>query len=193
MKKIFLSVSILGIFLCFAGLGECWSWGKKQDQPPAKADEQTTLVPAAPEAAASSASAPIAVVPAAKKADAEKTKGLRDKKKSDLNNTQWEIEVMALSGKGAKQNDTLVFKENKFSSAEFLKTGFKESNYTLSVLDGGMVVVETMQTSEKDGSIFWRVEFDASLSTCKGVMSRQLSGNKTEDYSFVSVVKKPIL
>jgi hypothetical protein len=190
MKRVFLSGIIFSIFLYFTANGECWSWGKKQDQAPAKANDQTASAPAV---AASLNPAPSAIVPEVKKVDVEKTRGLREKKKSDLNNTQWEIEVMALSGKGAKQSDILVFKDNKFSSEEFLKTGFKESNYTLSVLDSGMVVVETMQTSEKEGSIFWRVEFDASITACKGVMSRQLSGNKTEDYSFASVAKKPIL
>ncbi|MEK7849672.1 MAG: hypothetical protein AAB213_02470 [Candidatus Omnitrophota bacterium] len=186
MKKIFLCVLMLGIFLCFTSLGECWSWGKQEVKAKDKAASAPVVVaPANPE--------PSAVVPEVKKADVEKTKSLREKKKSELNNTEWEIEAMALSGKGAKQSDILVFKDNKFSSEEFLKTGFKESNYTLSVLDSGMVVVETMQTSEKEGAIFWRAEFDASLTACKGVMSRQLSGNKTEDYSFASVAKKPIL
>jgi hypothetical protein len=123
----------------------------------------------------------------------EKQRALRAKKRTEVNNNQWEIDVMALDGKGAKQKDLLIFKDNKFCSDNFSKSGFGPSNYTLSILDDGSVVVETMQSADKEGILFWRVELDPQLVACKGILSRQLGENKTEDYSFISVGKKPVM
>ncbi len=187
MKKVFGGVLVIILSLCFALSGYCWTWGKKDTTPAAPAAAPEKGLSEAPAAAASPAA------PEAKKVDTSKMRELREKKRDELKNTQWDIDVMALSGKGAKQKDIIIFSDNKFSSEEFAKSGFKESNYTLTVQDNGLVVVETMQTNDKEGSIFWRIEFDSSLASCKGVMSRQLSGNKTDDYSFVSTAKKPFV
>lgn len=131
-------------------------------------------------------------VPAVTSAQLEKQRALRDKKKALINNNQWDVEISPLSGKGAKQTDTLAFRDNKFFSSNFGKMGFAPSNYTLTVADDASVVIETMQSSEKEGIVFWRIEMDKDAALCKGILSRQLSENKTEDFSFNSTGKKPV-
>ena len=66
----------------------------------------------------------------------EKQRVLRDKKKAQVNNNQWDVEISPLSGKGAKQTDVLIFRDNKFASNAYAKVGFSPSNYTLTVADG---------------------------------------------------------
>ena len=56
-----------------------------------------------------------------------------------------------LGGKGKKEAETVVFKDNQVSFVSYGKKGFPSTNFTLSVQDDGMVVWETMQTSEKAG------------------------------------------
>jgi hypothetical protein len=189
MKKIAISGLIFVFLTSFTTLGFCWPWDKNA----AQATKNAPAI-AAPEAAAKQAPVVQEVSKEAakpSKSSIDKDRMLREKKKSALNNSQWDIEVVALSGKGSKQKDVLVFYENKFSSDVYSKLGFNASNYTLTLQENGMAVVETMQTSEKEGIIFWRIELDPAVTVCKGVLSRQLPNNKSEDYSFVSVAKKP--
>jgi hypothetical protein len=189
MRKVFyLSAVVLILSFAKATSGGCWPWDKKSPppamQPPAQAAVQKTGVPAASTVSASQGVRPPS------KAELDKMRATREKKRGELNNTQWELTVKPLSGKGKEQKNTLIFQDHMFSSEEFLKKGFQPSNYTLTVLDNGVVVVETMQTSEKEGLIFWRVEFDEPLTTCKGVFSRQLPHSKSEDFSLRSISRK---
>lgn len=180
-------------FVCVAP-GYCLPWGKKaapvsKQAPVKEAASQEVVMPekAQPEVATPKPSVEAKKASAVQaKVDVTKVKAMREKKRKEINETQWPIEIVALSGKGSKQKDVLVFKENKLFSDEYAKKGFMPSNYTLSFQENGPVVVETMQTSDKEGIAFWRVELDQSLSSCKGVVSRQFTDNKTEDYSFAS-------
>lgn len=189
MKRIIVGGIVFISLTCFAVSGFCWPWDKKAEQETKKApvaaahQEDLKPAPVAPQE-------PKEAVKAGK-TGIDKDRMLREKKKSALNNSQWDVVVTALSGKGLKQNDVLTFYENKFSSDAYSKIGFNASNYTMTLQENGMAVVETMQTSEKEGIIFWRIELDPSVTECRGVLSRQLSTNKTEDYSFVSTSKKP--
>lgn len=202
MKKL----ALLSLMICFCAMASAadaaWPWQKKpvsapQAQAPAAAAAEATSVaaPAAPETAVKEAPAKVTdATPVQPSGPAlEKQRAQRAKKRAEVNNNQWEVDVMALNGKGEKQKDFLVFKDNKFSSENYSKIGFGPSNYTLSILDDGSVVVETMQSADKEGIIFWRIEWDSQLIVCKGILSRQLSENKTEDYSFLSVGKKPVM
>lgn len=181
MKKVLLFVLLSVFSLSFTCAGQCWPLGKKASADP----KDQVAKPAASEAKASQEPS------RASQKELDKMRAQRDKKRGELNNFQWNVDVTPISGKGEKRKDALVFLENKFTSDEFSKIGFQPSNYTLTIQDGGMVVVETMQTEEKEGAIFWRIEFDAALANCRGVYSRQLAGGKGEDYSFVSTAKKP--
>jgi hypothetical protein len=196
MKKALLAGLIFSFSLTFVSQGQCWPWSKKEA--PA-ASPQALAAPSQQEPAVIKAAAPaseekaaVKETPKMTKADMEKMRVLREKKKGELNNWSWDIDTALLSGKGAKQKDNITIQDNKFFSEGFVKEGFPASNFTLSVQDNGVTVVETMQTSEKKGMIFWRVEFDPTLAACKGILSRQLPGNKTEDYSFISTAKKPV-
>lgn len=156
---------------------------------PAKVAVEKKVEEKAVPAEVKEAKAPAVHAPSA--AELEKQRALRDKKKSLINNNQWDVDIMPLSGKGNKQSDTLVFRDSKFSSVAFGKSGFAPSNYTLTMVEDGSAVIETMQSSEKEGIIFWRIEMDKDLAACKGILSRQMSENKTEDFSFSSSGKKP--
>lgn len=184
MKKSVLLGLILFFVFAFVSNGHCWPWDKKQEAP---------SKPAAVSNEAVSKQAPSAKTAEPAKPEPDKTRSLREKKKRELNDSQWEIEVLPLNGKGAKESDVITIKDNKFSSEEFAKKGFEPSNFTLSLQDDVFPVAETMQSSEKEGTVFWRVEFDSTLVSCKGIISQQLPGNKSEDYSFISTAKRPVL
>jgi len=116
-----------------------------------------------------------------------------ERKRAELNNTEWQIELMPLSGKGAKETDTVVFKNNQVSSTGYGKKGFPATNYTLTVEDNGVAVWETMQTSEKSGVVFWRGEIDPGMESNKGIVSYHLDESTIRDYSFVSTAKRQIV
>lgn len=112
------------------------------------------------------------------------------KKMALLNNTEWQIELSPLSGKGKKEIDTATFKDNQVSLADFSKKGFPATNLTLNVQDDGAVVWETMQTSEKNGMCFWRGELDKTMMSMRGVISHKIDDKNKMDYSFTSVSRK---
>jgi len=189
MKRIWAG-SLLMVFL-FGSISAAYSW--PWDSKPSPSAQQAPE-PQKPEPAVEKP-APVpekqvkpAPVPDKKKIDKEKA--MRDRVRVSLNNTMWDIELTPTSGKGKKMEDTLFFRDNKFGSVEVLKQGFRDSNYTLTVFENGISVLETMQSGDS-GVIFWRVEFDAAISSCKGVLSRQLSDVKSEDFSFTSIKKRP--
>lgn len=192
MKKVFWVAVIVGLSLISVREGHCWTWGKQKTTEEKNKTSVPTSAPAQTQVQQPPAAAP---QPAAKPAKPRKgsAENLLETKRGALNNTQWDIDAAPLSGKGSKQQDVLVFRENKFSSEYFITLGFGASNYTLSVQEDGTAVFETMQTSEKEGIVFWRGECDTAMASCKGVFSRQLPGNKTEDYSFATTSKKPVL
>jgi hypothetical protein len=114
----------------------------------------------------------------------KKAKEITAKKRAELANTAWNIEIAAPGKEGAqKLADLIFFKDNQFSSQEFSKKGFVPTNYSLTVGDDGAIVFETMQTSEKAGTVFWRGEF-REQNTLKGMLSEVSSDQKATDYSF---------
>jgi len=123
------------------------------------------------------------------KLDAKKQ--LVEKKRKEIDNTEWQIELAPLSGKGKKEADTLVFKGGQVGLSGYSKKGFAPTNFTLSVQEDGMVVWETMQTSEKSGIAFWRGEM-ADGQTMRGIFSYHPDDKTTIDYSFISVAKKAV-
>ncbi len=198
MKKLLFCGLVSVSLLSLPVTGHCWPWEKKTVAEPKK----TMPVSQAPAPKVQAEPSPVKMqeqkqevakpAPVSSRADLDKEKAKRDRIKGLLNNTQWEVDLTALSGKGVKEKDNLNFKGNQFYADKFSDQGFKPSNYTLTLQENGNAVIETMQTSTAGNIIFWRIEFDPSLTVCKGVLSRQLSDNKTEDYSFLSVAKRPI-
>ena len=126
-----------------------------------------------------------------KKAEAQKRTMLEKSKREALNGTEWKIELVSLVDRNKKMSDTLVFKDNQVFSRNFSSRGFPASNYTITPQEDGMVVWETMQTSETEGVLFWRGDVAIDLTAMRGILSCQFSGGKNEDYSFSSVNKGP--
>jgi hypothetical protein len=192
MKKIIVIMMAIGFFA--ASVSHSWAWfGAKKKA----AQEETVVQPAAP-AAKSQAAAVEEKQEAVKKADkakadAEKVKKAAvERKRNELNNTEWQIELSPLSGKGKKELEAILFQSGQISFANYGKKGFPATNYTLTVQDDGSLVIETMQTSEKAGIAFWRIESDASMQNMRGVLSHQVNDKTKEDYSFASTGKKMV-
>ncbi|MFH1339065.1 MAG: hypothetical protein ABIH40_04425 [Candidatus Omnitrophota bacterium] len=190
MRRIVFTVLILCFLISYVSESEAF-WGKKKKaEEPAKVEEVKPEVKKAkpPAEEKKEAERKVEVVPAT--ADAKRA--LLEKKQKLLNNTEWEIELSPLSGKGKKESDTLTFSNNQVSSKDLIRRGFSASNYTLSMQDDGNVVWETMQSSEKAGIAFWRGEIDPNVERMQGILSHRIDDKTTRDNTFVSVGKKAI-
>ncbi len=178
--------------------GDCYAlFGKKkakaatdEQKPPVTAVSTGTAQTTAP--AAEAAKPAETKAPAPISADQEKQRTIREQKRAQLNNTQWPAELMAMNGEGKKHKDTLLFKDNRFSSEAYAKQGFAATNYTLSVQEDGSVVWETMQTAENGQLVFWRGEISSDMKSMRGVISKQKAAGESEDYSFVCSEKSII-
>jgi len=198
MKKAFLGVLIFTFIGIYSLKAEAFLFGKKKEEmatntatkekAPQAAAQQT---PAAPEAA------PQAAIPAPQMSkvqqDAlEARRKVVDKKRNELNNTEWQIEILGMSGKEKKEKGTLNFKNNRISVSNFGKFEFPATNYTITVQNDGLMIWETMQVSETSGTAFWRGEIGSDMKNMKGSLSHHIDENTTNDYSFGSTGKKII-
>lgn len=130
-----------------------------------------------------------AVVPAQAANDAAKQLELIAAKKAELNNNEWDVK-MTPAGKGDPILDVLIFKGQQFESKNMTNKGYKPTNYTVSLQEGGPTVWETMQSTDKGEPVFWRGEWEGA--SMKGVMSKQIGEGKNEDYYFSSTGSKAI-
>jgi hypothetical protein len=186
-------VGIVLVCLCFvimnAGSAHAWFGSKKKEaavEAPAteKAPSQTKAKAAAPAAA-----------PGIDKALEQELKDKREavqKKMALLNNSEWQIEMTPLSGKGKKETEIVTFKNNQVALAGFSKKGFPTTNITLTVQADGTVIWETMQTSEKAGICFWRGELDKAMTVMRGVLSHKIDDKTKDDYSFSSISRRAL-
>ena len=186
MKRV--GILILGACIIFTS-GAAYAWfGMKKSEAPA--EEKASVEQKKQQPAAAAVAAP--------KVDKDLEKTLKEKreaiqrKMSQLNNTEWQIEMTPLSGKGKKESETVTFKNNQVMMAGYSKKGFPMTNITLTVQDDGTVIWETMQTSEKSGICFWRGEMDKTLMTMRGVMSHSIDEKNKIDYSLQSIARKSI-
>ena len=122
----------------------------------------------------------------------EKLKLERDKKRKQINSTQWAIDLNLMGVKGKSKQDVLIFEENRFYAKKTSKEGFNATNYTISVQDDGITVWETMQTAEEGKINFWRGEIAEDMKSMRGIVSKQLPDGTTENYSFLSQSKSII-
>ncbi len=125
----------------------------------------------------------------------EKAKALAEAK-SELNNTNWKIELKPMvtgrrKPKGSEE-DTLRFVNNQVISDKLEAEGFSSSNYTVRIKrkDNDIIIWETMQASEKKGVAFWRGEIRNDK--MRGVLSWHVSENKKKSYNFASKAKEII-
>jgi hypothetical protein len=195
MKRITV-VSLTLIFIAISlSSARAWFWEHKKEnkktQAPAAA-QQNKVAPAGkgtPGAGAPAAKKP-AVADKAKADAAQAKKEMLAKKRQELNNTEWEIQLNPVSGKGKKETDRAVFQNNEVAFINFSKKGFAKSSYALSVQQDGTLVWETMQTSEKSGINFWRGEVSPDLQSMRGFMNHQIDDKSREEFSFFSTSKK---
>ncbi|MBI3602451.1 MAG: hypothetical protein HY209_06115 [Candidatus Omnitrophica bacterium] len=113
------------------------------------------------------------------------------KKKADLNNTEWAVEVKPMNGKGQAEKDTLTFTDGKVVSKNMGQKGYSPTNYSVRLLDDETFTWETMQTSEKDGVAFWRGDIGPD-GIMRGVISKRDKKNNGNDFSFLSVSSQKI-
>lgn len=111
-------------------------------------------------------------------------------KRAELNDHEWQVKVMAAANKENVTEDTLIFKDQMFESKSAIEKGYKPTNYTVSLQEGGPTVWETMQSIENDKVVFWRGEWEGE--SMRGVMSKQVGEGKSEDYYFSSISSKAI-
>jgi len=123
------------------------------------------------------------------KARLRKTRLIKQKRAA-LNNSKWDIEVLPLKG-GKKTKDAVIFKDNKIAVESLLDKGFSYTNYTLTVKDNGVIVWETMQTSNSGEVAFIRGEVASDITSMHGIISFPKGGSSV-DYSFKSVSKQII-
>jgi hypothetical protein len=133
-----------------------------------------------------------AEAPKAEKTDAvkklEDSRKLIEQKKSELNGSQWELDMTASDAKGKVEKEVFTFQNGQVTCKMLTARGFKPTNYTISVPEGSdMAVWETMQTNDKGNVVFIRGEWKQDI--MRGVISEQLEGGKSRDYNFASASK----
>ncbi|HOW42458.1 MAG TPA: hypothetical protein P5110_03315 [Candidatus Omnitrophota bacterium] len=183
-----LGVVLVGLLFMLVTVNPASAWfGKKKTQ---ESSDETQV--------ATEEQAPVKKAPEAKKTDKAAEAALKQKKEQiqrkagELNNTEWQIELTPLSGKGKKETDVVTFSNNQVVIGNYLKKGFVATNYTVSIQDDGTGVWETMQSSEKAGTAFWRGEMDKTMQVMRGILSYQVDDKTKHDYSFISTARKSI-
>lgn len=123
---------------------------------------------------------------------AEDTAKILAEKKAELNGHEWDIKLVPAADpkNGTPSTDVLVFKDMKFEAKGMTTDGYKPTNYTISLQEGGPSVWETMQSNESGPSIFWRGEWEGE--SMRGVMSKQSADGTNESFYFSSVSSKVV-
>ncbi|MDP3041238.1 MAG: hypothetical protein Q8N62_00670 [Candidatus Omnitrophota bacterium] len=124
---------------------------------------------------------------AVSKKQAGKIQEMLVKRKAELNSTQWDIEAKPMSGKGKAEKDVLSFLDSKVSTKNMIAKGFASTNFSMRLLeDNETYTWETMQTSEKSGTAFWRGDIGAD-GIMRGVVSIRDNKDKVSDFNFHSL------
>lgn len=113
-------------------------------------------------------------------------------KKAELNGSEWEVTLInSADPKAAPEKDVLTFQNGQVNSKSLAGRGFKPTNYTITLQEGSDETVwETMQTSPSEGVVFIRGEWKDDA--MRGIVSQQLEGGKTRDYSFTTSGKTTV-
>src|SRR5256712_7425168 len=106
---------------------------------------------------------------------------------SPLDGTQWQIKLTT-SAVTTPSEDRIRFEKGRFTSPLFKPKGFSTSNYTLTDEKDDPVIVETMQTSEAEGTLSWHGELGGDARN--GVASWPKPVGAGADYT---VARRPIV
>lgn len=105
----------------------------------------------------------------------------------DLENTEWRIRLVPVSG-GPVRSDDIRFYEGNFTSEDLTFKGYFPSDYSLVSDDNNMIVWKAVMQRGSQGTASWRGEI------LKGQMSGTLTirqkGLESRDFSFVSVSRR---
>lgn len=137
------------------------------------------LVSSAAYAAKQAVSAAKITLPAVDLAAEEKTK---------LEGTEWAVEMKQAGTKAKAETDTIIFSEGKVVSKNLQELGYAPSNFSVRIDEDGTVIWETMQSSEQDGTAFWRGDIKDGI--MRGVLSKKDKKERVSDFNFVSTTKK---
>ncbi|MCM8781025.1 MAG: hypothetical protein NC908_03790 [Candidatus Omnitrophica bacterium] len=192
-----LIVAMLLILSCFSLSKTEAFWGKKketQEQAPKKTEETKPTEPAKPKTETQLPAEATSKIDKDQQARLEAQRVKVNKKRNELNNTEWQIEIYSLANKEKLKatNPVIVFKDNRVACLGIDGMEFPATNYTLTVQDDGIVVWETMQTSERSGVAFWRGEITPDMQSMQGSLSHHIDEENLRDYAFRSLGKKRI-
>jgi hypothetical protein len=98
-----------------------------------------------------------------------------------MEGTVWQIKLTPVSG-GPVSTDTLNFSGKKFISANLEQKKFTPSNYSVRMLEDGMITWETMQNST-EGIALWRADISTE-GRMRGVLSLRKEGLAVQDFTF---------
>lgn len=169
MKRLKVVAMVLGFLMMSTGFVFAEWFAKEKEKP-----------------AAAAAPAPVAQKAVSQK-QMDRVQEAITKKKVEINQTQWSIEIKPMSGKGKAEKDVLSFSDNKVSSKSMEARGYAPTNYSVRILeDNETYTWETMQISEKEGVAFWRGDI-GSDGVMRGVVSIRDKKNNVTDFNFHSV------
>jgi len=194
MKGTGIFLILVAVFITF-NVQAVYAWGRKKTIVPAQKETVEVIVEK------EVIKEKVVEVPVAKK-EADKViaplsmsaeKILRNKMRARLDNTSWNADIFPIAGGGKVQKDSLIFSDNKFHAEQFIMKGFGVTNYTLTIKDDGMIIWETMQSADDGKVIFWRGEINQDMTEMRGVLSKQNSLEESEEFTFISKEKMPVI
>jgi hypothetical protein len=167
MKRLMVAVMVLGFLVVNTGVVFAGWFSKEQPE----VTKTTTVVKS---------------VSVAQKAVGNSQEAV-SKKKAEVNNTIWVVEISPMSGKGKAEKDVISFADNKVGSKNMGARGFAATNYSMRLLDDNETYTwETMQVSEKEGVAFWRGDIGPD-GIMRGVVSIRNKKEIVSDFNFHSV------
>jgi len=105
----------------------------------------------------------------------------------ELEGTEWELELTLISTNGSQhkfQTDRIRFKNGKVISSNLVSSGYRASNYTVTVKRDGTIAWETIQTNKKQDTAYWYGEWEGK--TMKGILTLRSTKGNPQNFSFVS-------
>jgi hypothetical protein len=113
------------------------------------------------------------------------------RKRKEIDNTEWGVELIPITGKGNRKEDKIIFTNRRVLLKSLDKQGFIPTNFSLNINQSKKLVWETMQKNGED-IVFFKGEVSSDYTKMTGVISfQELRGNR--DYSFISTSMKEIV
>lgn len=115
---------------------------------------------------------------------------LAQKANQALESKEWIVGLTTTTKQGKRivsGNDVFTFREGKIKSSNLSAQGFNESNFTLTVNDDGVAIIETMQVrNTKDGRDLTFIRAELNGNVLGGVISIRPQKVQRTIYTFSS-------